>query len=125
MIVFIPIEGAVILLRRQKNGSCEAFPVKGAVAKGDLHTAAAFLRVEKRAVGFKLGPFVLIAGQGVINIRKLPGLAVFVPCIKKPILPNTLDGYGLLYALGNDKAFLVLPHDFLEISHCMLSSITS
>ena len=125
MIVFITVFDLCIVASRKKNGVREALPVKVAVAKGDLHTAAAFLCVKKRAVGFKLGLFILIAGQGVINIRKLPGLAVFVPCIKKPILPNTLDGYGLLYALWNNKAFLVLPHDFLEISHRMLSSIKS
>ena len=50
LIVFITVFDLCIVASRKKNGVREALPVKVAVAKGDLHTAAAFLCVKKRAV---------------------------------------------------------------------------
>ena len=54
-------------------------------------------------------PLVLVGGQGVVDVRKAPGLAESAVDLPDPILPNPLDGDGLLYAAGDLKRDTLAP----------------
>ena len=65
--------------------------------------------VEDATVGCEHIPLVLVGGQGVVDVGKAPGLAVLSVDLPDPILPNPLDGDGLLYAAGDLKRDTLAP----------------
>ena len=87
----------------------EVGTVEASVVNGDLGHGVGGQAVEDAAVGCEHIPLVLIGGQGVVDVGKAPGLAESAVDLPDPILPNPLDGDGLLYAAGDLKRNTLAP----------------
>ena len=65
--------------------------------------------VEDGAVGGEHLLLVLIGGQGVVDIRKAPGLAELAVDLPDAVPVDALDGDGLLDAVGDFESGALAP----------------
>ena len=98
--------------------------VNTAVVDGDFGGGAGIQRVQQFAVIEEHLGFVVLAGYGVVDVLKTPTLAKFVPTKENPVWPDSADGNGVLYGLGNDEGFFILLQRFIQgLYHMTFSSV--
>ena len=108
-VVFQAVQVQVIPALAHEDAVLEVGAVEAAVVNGDLGHGIGWQAVEDAAVGCEHIPLVLVGGQGVVDVGKAPGLAESAVDLPDPILPNPLDGDGLLYAAGDLKRNTLAP----------------
>ena len=108
VVVLPAIDIQRVPLQREQRVPPEHLPVDAPVVKGDLGRRAHVQRIEQAAVGAVEHLPVLVRGDRVVYIGKLPGHAVFVVHHKDAVGPDAPDGDGLLHRPGDGERGLVL-----------------
>ena len=88
---------AVAALRKQ-NRIFKSLPVDLLVADRELRGRAAVQRIEKLTVAEEHRGFVLLRGNGIVDVRKAQRPRVFRTELKNSIREDSLDGNDILYA---------------------------
>ena len=108
-LVVLPAQAVqTVLPVRDQNALFKILPVEPARDDGELGRGVAVQRVQQLSVQQKQRFLILLACCGVVDVGKLPSFAVLILAdLKNPVLPNRLDGNGVLYAARNAEPFSV------------------
>ena len=90
------VEQHVAALREQ-DGIFKRLPVDLLVADRELRSRAAVQRIEKLTVAEEHRGFVLLRGNGIVDVRKAQRSGIFRTELKNPIREDPLDGNDILH----------------------------
>ena len=83
---------------REQNGIFKRLPVNLLVADRELRGRAAVQGVQQFAVAEEHRRFILLRGNGIVDVRKAQRSGIFRTELKNPIREDPLDGNDVLYA---------------------------
>ena len=83
---------------REQNRIFKSLPVDLLVADRELRSRAAVQRIEKLTVAEEHRGFVLLRGNGIVDVRKAQRSGIFRAELKNPIREDSLDGNDVLHA---------------------------
>ena len=104
---------AVAALRKQ-NGIFKRLPVDLLVADRELGGRAAVQRIEKLTVTEEHRGFVLLRGDGIVDVRKAQRSGILRAELKNPIREDSLDGNDILYAARDFVGCAILLDGVIE-----------
>ena len=108
-VIFLSVNIKLIAGFGDKNGFLKVQTVKPSVIDSQLCSSSAVKRVEKLGVFKKHCFLVLSACYGIVNIRELEALGIFVLAhTENAVVINGGNGNTILYALWYYKLFFVL-----------------
>ena len=88
----------VVSALRKQNRIFKSLPVDLLVADRELGGRAAVQRIEKLTVTEEHRGFVLLRGNGIVDVRKAQRSGIFRAELKNPIREDPLDGNDVLHA---------------------------
>ena len=108
-IVFFTVSVQPVASAFHQDTALEVHAIQTPVIDGNFGGGVGGQTVQDAAIGGKHIPLVLVGRQGVVNIRKAPGAAVFIPHLPDTVPEDAADRDGLLDAAGYLKAFFLAP----------------
>ena len=92
-----------VLFHGKQQGAFKLRFIDTPVVDRDLGRSAGIQRVKKLRVIQKHRRLIFLSGDAVIDIGKGEGFGKPTPDLENSILPDALDGNGVLYGLGNGE----------------------
>ena len=99
---------------REQDGIFKSLPVDLLVADRELGGRAAVQRIEKLAVAEEHRGFVLLRGNGIVDVRKAQRSGIFRAELKNPIREDSLDGNDVLHTARDFVGCSVLLDGIVE-----------
>ena len=107
-VVLRPVAVQVVVLAGQEDLLLEILAIEPLVVDGELGGGARVQGVQQFGIAQEHGRFVLLRGDGVIDVAEPDGLGELVPELKNPIRPQAADGDGVLDRPGKVEALPIL-----------------
>ena len=114
LVVFLAVAVQMILMHGQQGGSGEVLAVHAPVVNGDLGGGPSIQSVEQLGVAQEHLGLVRLAGNGVVDVREAHRLRELAAKLEGAVLPEPLNGDGLLDGFGQLHFHLLLLLGYLE-----------
>ena len=117
MIVLLTVLVQAVLPHVHENGFFHIPPVQTVIVNGNFRGGPTVQTVQQFRVSEEHGLLILLAGHLIVDVREAEGFGELIPYLKNTILPNALDGDGIVDLTRNAIPLLVLLHDGLNASY--------
>ena len=108
LVVLLPVAVQMIFLHGQQRGSVEVLAIHTPVVNGDLGSGSGVQGIQQLRVAQEHLGFLRLAGDGVVDVREAHSLRELAAELKCSVLPDPLNGDGLLDGLGQLHFHLLL-----------------
>ena len=108
LVVLLPEAIQPVPLHGQQDGVRKVLPVDTSVVDGQFRSGSGVQGVQQFGVPQEHLSFVLLAGDGIVDVTEPDGLGELGAELKNAIPPYALDGDGVLNRLGHLHFHLVL-----------------
>ena len=114
LVVLLPVYVQIVALHGEQDGLLEPLAVDVLVLDGQLGGGPGVQGIQQIRIAEEHGGFVLLAGNGIVDVREANGLGELGALLKDAVRPEALDGQGVLHGAGDFKLLLILLHGALQ-----------
>ena len=97
LVKFLAVMVEGVSVQRQQHRALKIFLVDAAVVDRDLGRRAGIQRVEQGAVVEEHRHFVVLVGNGVVDVGEGPAFGILVTHLEDTVRPDLADGDGILH----------------------------